>query len=323
MHRSRPLCACMHVCACTGQDRCVRACMCARAQVKTAVCVHACVRMHRSRPLCACMHVCACTGQDRCVRACMCARAQVKTAAGCSALLGIAHTHRGTGHLERRTLKSSKERRLDYSGTMSLEAIDALAPRPARGRRGVGKRGGKKGNGGGKGGGGKSKRVGGMSGAGRSVGRGGKGRGKGGGKGVAGDVGGNEGGGGGRRLALSRQVDPSQDTPTHPKTSQEGGGRFRGRRLRHHPPPTYSPTDPHREPFVFGYRYTHLWYTLQPHPPYRTLATSGEFCIGAEQDRRDCESVQFISGLALEARTDPANASLLLSLGKFGTCARC
>jgi len=66
---------------------------------------------------------------------------------------------------------------------------------------------------------------------------------------------------------------------------------------------------------VFGYRYTHLWYTLQPHPPYRTLATSGEFCIGAEQDRRDCESVQFISGLALEARTDPANASLLLSLG--------
>ena len=31
--------------------------------------------------------------------------------------------------------------------------------------------------------------------------------------------------------------------------------------------------------------------------PHRLLATSAEFCVGALQDGRDCESVQFISGL--------------------------
>lgn len=63
--------------------------------------------------------------------------------------------------------------------------------------------------------------------------------------------------------------------------------------------------------------YTHFFYTMQPQPPYRMLATSAEFCLAAEQDAADCESVQFISGLALEASTDgDANqSSLLLSYG--------
>ena len=51
--------------------------------------------------------------------------------------------------------------------------------------------------------------------------------------------------------------------------------------------------------FQFGALYTHFLYTIQPHPPYRMLGTSAEFCIGASQDAGDCESVQFVSGLEL------------------------
>ena len=65
------------------------------------------------------------------------------------------------------------------------------------------------------------------------------------------------------------------------------------------------------------------------------LATSAEFCLGAEQDARDCESVQFISGIALAAPYQgPSSADrlraeerLLLSVGvndceaKVGTMA--
>ena len=36
--------------------------------------------------------------------------------------------------------------------------------------------------------------------------------------------------------------------------------------------------------FQFGALYTHFLYTMQPHPPYRMLGTSAEFCIGASQD---------------------------------------
>ena len=37
------------------------------------------------------------------------------------------------------------------------------------------------------------------------------------------------------------------------------------------------------------------------HPPFRLLATSSEFCLASAQDASDCESVQFISGIELEA----------------------
>ena len=41
---------------------------------------------------------------------------------------------------------------------------------------------------------------------------------------------------------------------------------------------------------------------MQATPPFRILALSNEFCIGALQDTSDCESVQFVSGLeAVEA----------------------
>ena len=55
---------------------------------------------------------------------------------------------------------------------------------------------------------------------------------------------------------------------------------------------------------------------MQPRPPYRLLATSGEFCIGAQHDANDCESVQFVSGIAPSwAPTPQASTELLLSYG--------
>lgn len=49
--------------------------------------------------------------------------------------------------------------------------------------------------------------------------------------------------------------------------------------------------------FRFGSQYTHFFYTIQPSPPHRLLATSGEFCLAAGPGADDCESVQFVSGL--------------------------
>ena len=46
------------------------------------------------------------------------------------------------------------------------------------------------------------------------------------------------------------------------------------------------------ETFMWGYQYTHFFYTVAPHAPFHTLATSSEFCIAALQDHGDCESVQ-------------------------------
>ena len=66
-----------------------------------------------------------------------------------------------------------------------------------------------------------------------------------------------------------------------------------------------------RQPFSFGYRYTHFFYALEPHAPFRVVATSREFCLAAEQDAADCESIQFVSGLSLA----PGGATLLLSYG--------
>ena len=66
-----------------------------------------------------------------------------------------------------------------------------------------------------------------------------------------------------------------------------------------------------------------VFYTMQPKPPFRILATSNEFCIGSQQDASDCESVQFISGAELEVDGEgeqdsahrAASARLLLSYG--------
>ena len=110
------------------------------------------------------------------------------------------------------------------------------------------------------------------------------------------------------------------------------------RRTAREPPPWadsptgMSPTGLHhgvrqRQPFAFGFRYTHFWYTLEAKPPFAVLAASGEFCLGAEQDATDCESVQFISGLALApaeavaahapnlTATETASSTLVLAYG--------
>ena len=64
-----------------------------------------------------------------------------------------------------------------------------------------------------------------------------------------------------------------------------------------------------RQPFAFGFRYTHFFYALEPQPPFGTIAVSAEFCLGTPQDARDCESVQFISGMTLRREVAPSNSS--------------
>ena len=63
--------------------------------------------------------------------------------------------------------------------------------------------------------------------------------------------------------------------------------------------------------FMWGFQYTHFLYALEPHAPFRVIATSREFCVAAEQDASDCESIQFVSGLAVA----PGGSTLLLSYG--------
>lgn len=70
--------------------------------------------------------------------------------------------------------------------------------------------------------------------------------------------------------------------------------------------------------FMFGFEYSHFFYTLSPTPPYEVLATSAEFCVGSLQDEEDCESVQFISGLAWRTATShevQESSELVLSYG--------
>ena len=56
----------------------------------------------------------------------------------------------------------------------------------------------------------------------------------------------------------------------------------------------------HSQPFLFGYAYTHFFYAVEAHAPWRTVATSGEFCLAADGAPTDCESVQFISSVELQ-----------------------
>ena len=61
--------------------------------------------------------------------------------------------------------------------------------------------------------------------------------------------------------------------------------------------------------FRWGYDYMHFFYVLEPDPPFRMVATSGEFCVGSQQDEDDCESIQFVSGLAPRAPLEADGAS--------------
>ena len=62
---------------------------------------------------------------------------------------------------------------------------------------------------------------------------------------------------------------------------------------------------------MWGFQYTHFLYALEPHAPFRVIATSREFCLAAEQKDDDCESIQFVSGLSWATGAN----KLLLSYG--------
>ena len=62
--------------------------------------------------------------------------------------------------------------------------------------------------------------------------------------------------------------------------------------------------------FRWGHSYMHFWYALESNPPFRMLATSGEFCIGSAQDSADCESIQYVSALSPHVVTQGRSTTL-------------
>lgn len=76
-------------------------------------------------------------------------------------------------------------------------------------------------------------------------------------------------------------------------------------------------TPPSPSSFMWGYQYTHFFYALEPHSPFRVIATSREFCLPSEQDSADCESIQFISGLNLVS-SEPASTESSMLLISYG-----
>ena len=84
--------------------------------------------------------------------------------------------------------------------------------------------------------------------------------------------------------------------PTERKLARLRGDRRGGLVAAGRPPQR---RDSGSERFEFGSQYTHFWYALDP-LTLRIVATSGEWCLAAERDPRDCESVQFVSGVALD-----------------------
>ena len=69
-----------------------------------------------------------------------------------------------------------------------------------------------------------------------------------------------------------------------------------------------------RSAFRWGSNYTHFVYALAVAPPHALLATSGEWCI-ASPEQGQCESVQFVAGIALEGPDGHPPDRLLLSYG--------
>ena len=69
-----------------------------------------------------------------------------------------------------------------------------------------------------------------------------------------------------------------------------------------------------RSAFRWGSNYTHFLYALAVAPPHALLATSGEWCI-ASPEQGQCESVQFVAGIALEGAEGHPPDRLLLSYG--------
>ena len=81
-----------------------------------------------------------------------------------------------------------------------------------------------------------------------------------------------------------------------------------------------------RQPFRWGYEYSHVLYAISNEPPYHLLATSAELCFASPQRRSEngtavsthgCESVQMATGLAEgpRLRTTEQSSQLLLAYG--------
>jgi hypothetical protein len=52
----------------------------------------------------------------------------------------------------------------------------------------------------------------------------------------------------------------------------------------------------------FGHHYTHAFYTVSAHPPFRLLQLSPEFVIPSKRRVADAEVIQFVSGLEVIER---------------------
>ena len=105
-----------------------------------------------------------------------------------------------------------------------------------------------------------------------------------------------------RAAARTRELGRRAGRPARMRDAVLRAGR--GRRL-------YAAPDRHQTAFTFGFDYTHFLYALSPRPPHRLVASSAEFCLASAQDGADCESVQFVSGLALAS----GGEALLLAYG--------
>lgn len=63
----------------------------------------------------------------------------------------------------------------------------------------------------------------------------------------------------------------------------------------------HRPPDREQNPYArFGHHYTHAWFTISAHPPYRLVGLSAEFVLPSAHDRSDAEIIQFASGLELD-----------------------
>jgi len=94
---------------------------------------------------------------------------------------------------------------------------------------------------------------------------------------------------------LHRHDGPRQRELVRREQARRGAGAG-GRRRR---PAAAAAAAAPAERFEFGSQYTHFWYALDVQAPHRIVATSGEWCLAAARDPLDCESVQFVSGIAV------------------------
>ena len=116
---------------------------------------------------------------------------------------------------------------------------------------------------------------------------------------------GDRGGAAKMRRGRRRQQQQASALATTEAQATGGGGGGSGNATAAAPKPKEPAT------FMWGFHYTHFFYALEPHAPFRVIATSREFCLQSEHNASDCESIQFVSGLNLVSGPE----SLLMSYG--------